>query len=373
MNILIIGSLESVFLYEYLLEVVDSNNAISVLSLSNESNISNEWKAKLKDTGIKVIYPTKHTAIFKFIKKSKLIYNCFRYCLVRKYDLIHFFGVPKNAFVSRLFLRCNTRVIVSYLGSDLLRAKPLQLYVQKPLLSRAEKISLATDYLCDYFNDHYSQKYSEKICIVKYGKADAQEFASLIQSNNRDYCKQAFGITHDKIVVFCGYNGSFNQRHLEIIKALNCLPGVVKTKMVLYFHFGYMYDPNYEAAVQNSLNDSGLIGIIDKNYYSGTKLSQLRCIADIMLNLQDTDALSASMIEFMEARAVVIKGDWLSYPDLDEYYLLSVPSIDSVASLVEDIFHNYLYYYEKTSSNSGIVQNLLSWDIHKDSWRKLYL
>ena len=58
------------------------------------------------------------------------------------------------------------------------------------------------------------------------------------------------------------------------------------------------------------------------------KMAKLRCISDIMLHAQPTDAFSASVQECLYCGAIVFNGAWLVYNELDEIDARLVPFSD---------------------------------------------
>ncbi len=76
---------------------------------------------------------------------------------------------------------------------------------------------------------------------------------------------------------------------------------------------------------------------------------------DIFLNLQYTDVLSASMLEELEAGAIVIKGDWLNYPDLEKrnVWLCSIKDMNALTDEITAVVENYDGLSKKTACNSG--------------------
>ena len=159
---------------------------------------------------------------------------------------------------------------------------------------------------------------------------------------------------------------------MEILNELKKLPKAVQEKIFLIFQCSYGFDEIYKKELSAVLAESHLAGVIITDFMQGEILAKFRNSIDIFLNLQPTDVLSATMIEELESRAIVVKGDWLCYPDLEErnIYMRSISDMKKLSSEMEDIVANYSEELKKVEANKGIWE-ILSWEKQYDKWEKI--
>ena len=136
----------------------------------------------------------------------------------------------------------------------------------------------------------------------------------------------------------------------------------------------YGFDEAYGKELAEALAESKLDGEIVTEFMKGETLAKFRKSMDVFLNLQPTDVLSATMIEELESGTVVVKGDWLSYPDLEErnVYMRSIPDMKDLSSEMEIILENYSEEQQKAQVNRGIGE-ILSWEKQYDKWKKIII
>jgi len=375
-KVLMIGNIESIFLYEYITEILCSqpNLQITVLSGSHEGQLLPQWKRVLDEQHVNVIYQPKISVkLGKRIHPLVLFRNFTRYTICEKFDVIHLYGVSKLSFAVAWFAKANANILVSYYGSELLRSDERSLHLQEILLRRADHITIATEYLRKRFTEIYQGRYLQKLQKLGYGTKNADIMQQALSCSGKADCKKENGLPMDRLCIFCGYNGNPAQRHLEIIRELSTLPEEIRRKIHLVFHCAYALTETYREKLERCLAESGLPGTILTEFKTGAPLARLRMCTDIMLNLQSTDAISASMLECLEAGAVVIKGDWLVYPELEarNTYLLSIFSMNQLASTITDVVERFSYYQQQTKLNRGILRELLSWSAKRDDWLQM--
>lgn len=290
---------------------------------------------------------------------------------VRGYNLVVVNGVSIPSSLSALAASKDTRMVAIFWGSDLLRAGKGTALLMRPLLRRADAIVLPTRYMADRFSEVYNGRYDDRAMVVSLGMRSADVLYAFARSHTKEECKRAYGLPLDKLCVFCGYNGYRAQRHKEILHLLQTMPKECRDSVCLVFHCAYGLDDAYKDELESLLAGSGMDCRLLTGFLSGDDLAALRMCADVMLNLQQTDAFSSSMLESMEVGAVAVKGDWLVYPELEAYgaYLLSIPSMEDLPGLVQDIVENPGQYFEKTKQNRGVVL-LKSWETVRGDWMR---
>lgn len=134
----------------------------------------------------------------------------------------------------------------------------------------------------------------------------------------------------------------------------------------------YGLDKDYYNELSDALKTSQLEGVIVTDFMQGETLAKFRNSIDIFLNLQPTDVLSATMIEELEANAIVVKGDWLCYPDLERrnIYMRSISDMENLSQELVYIVEHFDSEQEKTRANKGVWE-ILSWESQYETWKQI--
>src|SRR5690606_2459589 len=122
----------------------------------------------------------------------------------------------------------------------------------------------------------------------------------------------------DKLMVTCGYNGSKAQQHSIIINAIRGMDEGIKAKIFLVFPMTYGGDLNYLKSIQASLNGLQIPYLLISKSLSDVDVAKLRIETDITINIQISDAFSASLQEHLFAQNLLLVGDWLPYQILTD-------------------------------------------------------
>src|SRR5690606_32118073 len=125
--------------------------------------------------------------------------------------------------------------------------------------------------------------------------------------------KLSLDLPEDAFVITCGYNGSPFQNHIAIINQLTAVISRLPTNYVLIFPFTYQRNNSYISSIDNVLKKSPLNCYFIEDYMDSEQVSLLCLATDIFIQVQTTDALSASTREHLFAKSIVITGGWLPY------------------------------------------------------------
>lgn len=378
MKLLVIGDIGIIFTYEYVTEIASKfpNCGIDILSFAPRKEANAQREQRLMELGCRIFYQPSYT----LFKKHKLLHifirlgEALRYRICRKYDTvnIHFPGVDSLAVC--LWASKKARVVTSLYGSDVLRASKKSLGVIQKLLARSDAVTVASRYIRDQVSEKFGARFDDKTELVRYGSNAAAFMSSAIAGTSKPECKAHFGFPADRITVLCGYNGSRSQRHVEILRQLEKLPEAVGKQLFLVLQCSYGFSEGYHKELSQALADSPLEGVIVTDFMQGEVLAKFRNSMDVFLNLQPTDVLSATMIEELEAGVVVVKGDWLCYPDLEERkaYIRSIPTMDALPAELERIVSDFSGEQAKAKANQGIWE-ILSWEKQYSKWERVLL
>jgi hypothetical protein len=378
LKILAIGNINTIFTFEYVTEILSDIPEVKIdiaTFCDDEKEIVPERLQYCRDNEINIVCLGKYVSRKKIISALGKYYEKFKaLSIVKNYDIVQFLFV--NSVES--FLVCkiapkSTRIVSTFYGSDLLRAKAIDRLLLNKVLKRSDCITLGSENMIQAFERTFDSRYLEKCVKADLGSNNAPVLAAQIDNIDKAECKKRFGIPEDKLSIFCGYNGRREHRHIQIIEELMKMDQSIKDKVCLVFHCGYELADSYKTEILQSAEKSGIEYVMISEYLKGIELAKVRKAADIMLNLQVSDALSNSMMENIYAGAVVVKGTWLDYPDLDKagVYTVSINSMNDLLACISEIVENYNVHSEKCVLNKEPCLKLMSWDTYKEIWKKV--
>lgn len=293
------------------------------------------------------------------------------------FDALHVHYVtPGLEYVYAPLLKMNTgSLILTYWGSDLFRNtfEPSNLR----LLDNATAIVCVSESLKKYFHSIYGSDYDDRLHVLDFGVSVYDVIEQLEQKEDyRSECRKANGIPEEKLCVMVGYNANSGQQHLDILRALGRLPQAVKDKIHITLQFSYNYsdDEGYYKKINELLKRMSCSWNIIDRFLDDGQSAQLRSCVDIFIHAQISDALSASMLEYLYAGAIVLNGSWLRYEELDsrgiDYYRFD--DFAQLTSLFEGVVHDFSTCKSKASDNRAALHAMNSWAAVKDRWLGLY-
>jgi hypothetical protein len=223
----------------------------------------------------------------------------------------------------------------------------------------------------DEISGHTIDKY--KITHCRFGISQIKYIDKMLKIDNmQDLCFDLLNIpfTYSKFkIIVVGYNGSPNQQHFDII---NSLSKYNWNDDLFIFPFTYGGTKLYRKKLEIMINKKELSYLFIDDYLSNEKIAALRVISDVLVQLQTTDALSASTQEHLYAGSRVIVGSWLPYSFLRDNGVIyeTVDSVDEIGEYLNKTITNKISKYKKNHNNK-IIRNLSSWDETINCWYSL--
>lgn len=214
------------------------------------------------------------------------------------------------------FLKKNgTKTIISPWGSDVYRIRKKNYYIVKRLYAVADYITVPPI----KFRSDIQKKFnvpSSKIINLGFGSEIIDELIS--SKKTKEEAKIELNIKN-KYVITCGYNGSPAQNHIPIIKALISIKALLPSNAIILLPMTYMKNNEYIQTIKDLLNTNNLDYIIYEKYLTNSNTANIRLATDIFIHLQNTDAYSATLQEFLFTDTIVFNGTWTRYPNLERH------------------------------------------------------
>ena len=123
-----------------------------------------------------------------------------------------------------------------------------------------------------------------------------------------------------------------------------------------------------EAAARSGLRYK----LFDKRL-SDEEVAALRKLCDVVVNMQITDAFSASLQGHIYAGGILLAGEWLNYPVLDDNGIFYVKvNFDTLTETVADVLTRMDYYKSLYAGNPVKMKAQTSWQAVIGKWAECY-
>lgn len=286
------------------------------------------------------------------------------------YSLIDFHYLTRS-YDSLIKSLANKKTIkLTFWGSDFYRANSDRLEEQRYLLMLADRIQITTEDMkkdiLTYFKD-----FENKASVANFG---IRQFDIISKIQNLNYSPIFKTEKYkDKLMLTCGYNGSKAQQHSIIIKAIRDMDEEMKARIFLVFPMTYGGNLNYLKSIQASLNELQIPYLLISKPLSDMDVAKLRIETDITINIQISDAFSASLQEHLFAQNLLLVGDWLPYQILtDNQVFFKQTRIDNLSNNIADCIQNFESFREQTRENTKKLHELSSLQVAGKKISEIY-
>ncbi|MCR5687794.1 MAG: hypothetical protein K6G58_07235 [Lachnospiraceae bacterium] len=265
------------------------------------------------------------------------------------------------------------RIVLSFWGSDLMRQNAVILKLLSFLIAKADIVTLQTPELVKVFEQKMGNRYTGKVRIVRFGNPFLDDIDGMDDAKVRDFADK-YGIDTGRKVVVVGYNRTRGQQHPEVLRSLiENQTDRNKIFLVIPWTSGPCDDPEgYRKELEEILEDKYDYVFLTK-YLSDEELVALRKATDILIQVQITDSMSASMEETLYAKGEVITGSWLPYKDLYDLGLTmwQADSAAAVGTVLGEALDSPMSS-ETLEKNREVIGNRYRWKDAVHDWIALY-
>ncbi|WP_069083103.1 hypothetical protein [Pseudomonas sp. TCU-HL1] len=305
---------------------------------------------------------------------GKLLFLRDLYSALRRTDGVYdsvvlHFVYPFMAFFLP-FLRGKSRRLISVVwGSDFYRSSFVKRVAQAMIFWASTRIVFTNpETLKDFSRGVLRPK--SRLCVARFGLPVLDQIERY-QENDADRSALCgfFGLPAERKIVLVGYNSSPAQRHVDIVRELRRLDSSIRNRMHLVFHLGRGGD-QLKSTLRDLLAECEIAEYtILSEFYGFSDIARLRCVTDILINVQVSDQFSGSMQETLYAGGVVVAGDWLPYQELLSFgrQICLVHSLGELPAMVEQIV------VSKASSHTSpglkdYIAGVSSWSATMHHW-----
>ena len=307
------------------------------------------------------------------IQHSKEIFSP----ILNKYDIINFHSLYPETLSYIKYIEPKKKVILSFWGSDLFQVFGLRWYYEQiNALDRADLITVHSDDMKRVVMSKFGSELQSKIVPILFGLEDEVldeiDKAKKIKPHNHFF--QKYNIPENKINITIGYCGNTICNHLYIIDELLNIDPSIKEKIHLLVPMTYGYfTKEYLDAVKIKITESGISFTLFTDYLSPDELMQLRVTSDIMIMMNKSDALSASVCEAIYAENLLISAIWLPYSPLRAVKIFfNETDFSELREIVTYSVNNIIEIKPKLTDNPERIRRLVSFNNNFNKWTRIF-
>lgn len=350
-SILIVGiKCYSGHIREFIVNLKKKNPNVKITLVA--TNIREEFRDELLQYANKIVILKKFKERFRipyfiveFINKLYFYLGFLRLYFSGNFDIvdIHFpKGIVNKAMP--ILKRMTDNIVITPWGSDVMRVED-----EKSIIE-LRKIYAQAKYVTVSQTSQIGKSAISKFNVnpdkfVKLGWGG--EFFDFIHENDgkltTETAKARFGL-EGRFVITCGYNTQKGQRHEDIVNAIYEVKDKLPNTLTLLFPFTYGRSAKsdlYTKAIVEKSKALGLdVAVVDE-HLDLSDLFKLRMATDIFVHVQNSDAGSRCVMEYVLCNKKVVHGAWMEYIYLEKYKPFCYFPVDQMKNLGNVIVKAY--------------------------------
>lgn len=373
MNVLIVCNANLHWVHRFVKEVLfPRGDFVNIVSVSNEKY--KDWYVQNNVLVTTVRDDHKLFDRIKYIRTISALTRMKRFVEKSRADLIIeiYPSWMLNAILN--FSKNNIRIVLCYIGSDLLRVSKPKLLLGKWGISKMKNVVFTSHNLKDVFDDAYGSSYKGKGYVIDFGMSHLDNIDNLEISIDECRKKYLGESNNTKILVALGYNARDAQQVDKVLGKLKELHESIKEKIKLLIPMQYgECSDQYQSSVYALANQIGIESEIITEYYTGDQVAVFAKATDIFINSQTTDSLSAAVVEHLYAGTVMLSASWLPYEYLDNlgvYYEI-FSDFEVLITKLTEIVTDIGNFRNKAYGNHAAMLNQFSWKKCREEWSKI--
>lgn len=316
---------------------------------------------KRKDRYIKKLYKKKLKYEKKLIKK--------RFERIRNsYDIIHIHFLEKHTeFLMNNLLNSSSKLIISIWGSDFYKKSLDELNKYISLFNKASLITFTSKETLKEFKKNLNV--NTPLVTQPFGLA----LIDYLHHNKytKEKAKKILGL-NNSFTITVGTNGRRMQNHIEIFEAINSVINYLPHKTKILLPLTYKREKEHLAAIKKYIKENKNIDfVLFEEFMYNHQLALLSSATDVLIQVQNTDQFSGTMLEHIYAGSKIITGSWLPYKILIEK---GIPL--NLVEKVEDVGKKIIEIKDQENFNlehqQNVVWELSSWSSNANKWVTLY-
>ena len=373
-KILVVGDANSLFIKQYIESVLIKNGYQVVLI--KEGYVSDSRKQEYNELG--VILEDRNVGLISKIPVIRTLFGARVWCkrMTKKYgtfSIVHVHGVNNfRGTVGNCMKKYCRKLVISIWGDEILRGSKKRKQSFAKFYNKAEVITTSTSHVYNQFVQEYGDKYKDKLTTCRFGLSIFDKIDEIEEKYTREEILKELGISNfSKITVLVGYNGREQQNLIPLTKTLQGLGDAQLNKIIAIYTFTYgIRSEEYDKELRKELDNLKCEKLFLTEYMNEVQTAKLRCVSDIMLHAQSTDAFSASIQECLYRGTIVFNGDWLIYNELNEIgaKLITFGDYEELQTILVDYLENYDDRKGAFVNNRRALRGLSSQEATEQAW-----
>jgi hypothetical protein len=291
--------------------------------------------------------------------------------ILNKYDIIHIHSINVGTLSFVNYIYPDKKIVLSYWGSDLyqiwgtdsgLTNQLKDYYQQLGPIKRANIITVFNYEMERVVMAKYGSELEKKIVRILFGiKDELFDLMDQLKKSSPDLnFLSKYAIPGNKIKITVGYCGDPICNHLLILDELEKFDQMTKDKIHLLVPMTYgNFTKEYMDDVIAKLNHSKISYTLFDKFLSLDELLKLRVTSDMMIMMNKSDALSASVCEALYADNLLISAGWLPYSPLRLHKIFFYETdFSQLGQTVFDAINNFDEVKVKLVNNPDRIKNL---------------
>jgi hypothetical protein len=344
------------------------------------TGIEAEYRDFYEKKNIHIIEPPARVVTwYKDGKKGNFLKTIYMYFLQikavikeGKFDIInlHYIELFHLFLVNILRTFMGSKVILSYWGSDLLRAADRELHREGLFVKHADFVTFENGDLRIKFEKTY--QWSDRINTetIFFGLPVLDIIREKQRTGTNEDIRRRWKIPDSKKILAIGHNAARQQRHLDVLSVIARLNKETKDKLFILLQMSYGGTEEYKNKVTWAVKDTGCEYLIVDRFLTDEEVAELRIITDLFVHAQVTDAFSGSVCENLFAETLLINARWLHYQEFNDYDFKYIEFVDF--NEISGIVERFVGEKADVSGNRDLMWRLRAWENCAPQWEKIY-
>lgn len=335
---------------EFIVNLKKKNPKVDITLVA--TNIREEFRDELLQSVNRMIILKKFNErygipyfLVKFINKIYFYLGFLKLYFSGHFDIvdIHFpKGIVNKAMP--ILKRMTHNIVITPWGSDVMRVEDEKSIIElKKIYAQAKYVTVSQTSQIGKCAISKFDVNPNKFVELRWGG----EFFDFIHENDGkvtvETAKARFGL-EGRFVITCGYNTQKAQRHEDIVNAIYEVKDKLPNTLTLLFPFTYGRTKKsdlYTNAIVEKSKALGLdVAVVDE-HLDLSDLLKLRMATDIFVHVQDSDAGSRCVMEYVLCNKKVVHGAWVKYLYLEKHKPSCYFPVDQMKNLGPAIVKAY--------------------------------
>ena len=297
----------------------------------------------------------------------------------KHYDIVNLhFPQPGMCFVMKYLKKMSSCVVISPWGSDVLRVS------SKKGNKRLAYVFREADYNTAGKKGDLGKKIMEELKIdegkfhpLSWGSNTIDYINTHLTDISREEAKERLNLGN-RFIITCGYNAFEEQRHENMIQAVQKIRNQLPDNFILLFPVTYgvvniTKKKDYIHKLKKICEDLEMPAVFFEDYLKEFDVFLLRRATDMFLHIQTTDAGSSSVQEYVLCGAKVVHGSWVHYNYLEQFKPLFYYPVKQLEELDEVILN--AYHSEPIEVPNEVIEYIQSrsWREKMILWNKFFV